>query len=242
MGPHLERGHFRPDHERCQLMPVGIGGPHLANQLAVAQDKHAGRNRHHFVQLVTDEDHRHAARYRLAQRGKQVIRLLRSQDGCRFVKDEDPRLAVKRLEDLDPLPFADAQAAHPRVGMNGQPEVARQLFDPTARGGAPPAQPPQGFGPQDDVFHHRQVVSQGEMLVHHADAGRQCRARIAGGKWRAEQFDRALVGRIVAEKDVHERGLARAVFAQQRDHLAFVKVKGDRVVGNQRSEPLGDTR
>jgi hypothetical protein len=44
----------------------------------------------------------------------------------------------------------------------------------------------------------------------------------------------------VAEEDVHQRGLAGAVLAEQRHHLAAREIEGDRVVGDERPEALGD--
>jgi hypothetical protein len=54
--------------------------------------------------------------------------------------------------------------------------------------------------------------------------------------------DVARVGRVVAEQDGHQRALARAVLAQQGQHLAGLQVQRDAVVGGQRAEALGDAR
>ena len=78
------------------------------------------------------------------------------------------------------------------------------------------------------------------MLVHHADAGIERCARVAGRQRLAEDLDRSLVGDIVAEEDVHQRRLAGAVLAKQRDDLAARELEGDRIVGDQRAEALGD--
>ena len=40
----------------------------------------------------------------------------------------------------------------------------------------------------------------------------------------------------MAEQDIHQRGLARAVFAKQRNDFALLQVKRHRVVGQQRPE------
>ena len=105
--------------------------------------------------------------------------------------------------------------------------------------GAVEASLPEALGAERDVLEHAHVVGQREMLVHHADAGIERGAGIARRQSPAERLDRALVGDIVAEQDVHQRGLAGAVLAEQRDHLAALQVEGDGVVGDQRAEPLG---
>jgi hypothetical protein len=56
---------------------------------------------------VRDEDHGSSLRRHRAQRLEKDLRLLRRQDGCRLVEDEDPRLVVERLQDLDALLLAE---------------------------------------------------------------------------------------------------------------------------------------
>ena len=46
----------------------------------------------------------------------------------------------------------------------------------------------------------------------------------------------------MAEKDVHQRGLARAVLAQKGHDLAAPQRQRDAVIGEKRAEPLGDAR
>src|SRR5690606_9996445 len=93
---------------------------------------------------------------------------------------------------------------------------------------------------EKDVLQHRQVVGQREVLVHHAHPRGESSAGVAGGKRLAEDLDRARVGRVMAEEDVHQRGLARAVLAEKGDYLALSQRDADRVVGDKRAEALGD--
>ena len=92
--------------------------------------------------------------------------------------------------------------------------------------------------PRRDVVQNRQVAGQREMLVHHPDPRRQRRARVTGGQGVAEHLNRPRIGHIVTEEDVHQRGLARAVFAQKRDHLAPPQRQRDGVIRPQRTEAL----
>src|SRR5687768_13901766 len=78
------------------------------------------------------------------------------------------------------------------------------------------------------------------MLVHHADAARQGGLGPSRRQALAERLDAALVGYVMAEQDVHQRGLAGAVLAQQRQDLSSMQIEADRIVGQQRAEPLGD--
>jgi hypothetical protein len=80
------------------------------------------------------------------------------------------------------------------------------------------------------------------MLMHHADPGRQRGVRVSRRQRLAEHLYLSLVGGVVAEKDVHQRRLARAVFAKQRHHLAAFQRKRNGVIGDQRAKSLGDAR
>lgn len=44
----------------------------------------------------------------------------------------------------------------------------------------------------------------------------------------------------MAEEDVHQRGLARAILAEQRHHLAAREAQAHRVIRGERPEALGD--
>src|SRR3546814_10361880 len=70
-----------------------------------------------------------------------------------------------------------------------------------------------------------EVLAEGEVLMHHADAGGDGGARRAGGQAPPEGLDAARVGDIVAEKDRHQGGLAGAVLAQQGEDLAAAQLK-----------------
>ena len=52
--------------------------------------------------------------------------------------------------------------------------------------------------------------------------------------------DLARIGAVEAEQDVHQRGLAGAVLAEQADHLAGMDREVDRAVGVHRAEALVD--
>ena len=80
------------------------------------------------------------------------------------------------------------------------------------------------------------------MLVDHADAGGERRRRIARRQRLPERRDRPLVRHVVAEQDRHQRRLAGAVLAEQRQHLAARQVERHGVVRDERAEALGDAR
>src|SRR5690606_21828917 len=94
--------------------------------------------------------------------------------------------------------------------------------------------------PEHDVFGHREHRDQHEVLVHHADAGRDAVAWPAEADWLAVDQDLALVGPIEAGEDVHHRRLAGAVLAEQAEHLAGADLQVDAGIGDVFTETLGD--
>ena len=68
----------------------------------------------------------------LAQVGEQLVDLLRHQHRGRLVEDEDAGAAVEDLEDLDPLPVADAEVLDQPVGLDAQAVGVGDLLDPAA--------------------------------------------------------------------------------------------------------------
>ena len=99
---------------------------------------------------------------------------------------------------------------------------------------------PQRFSTHRDVVENAQVVGQREVLVHHADARRERGTGVACGQGFAKGFNLARIGAVVAKQNRYQRGFARAVFAQQRQHLTRVKRERDAVVRHQRAEAFGD--
>ena len=117
------------------------------------------------------------------------------------------------------------------VGIERQAEVAADLVEPRQPAGAvePAALPGR---PTSRFSSTRQARHQMEMLVHHADAGGQRIGRAAdrGPACRSTAIV-ARVRRIGAEQDVHQRGLAGAVLAEQAEDLAGATREVDAVVG-----------
>ena len=96
----------------------------------------------------------------------------------------------------------------------------RSLAELGACLGQPVGQPAATLDPEDHVFQHREILHEHEVLVHHADARGD---RIV----RPVNFDAAPVNPNLAGvramkpvDDVHQRGLARAVLADQAVHRA----------------------
>ena len=78
------------------------------------------------------------------------------------------------------------------------------------------------------------------MLVHHADASGHCVAGAGEVLRLVIEQDLALVGLIEAVEHVHERGLAGAVFTEQRVHFARFHDEVDVVIRGEGAKALRD--
>ena len=91
------------DHHVGHFTRVGLFRRHVADEVAVAEYRHAVGELLHLVQLVRDYDYGLAVVAHVAQYGEELVRLLRSQHRRRLVEDEDVRAAIQNLDYLDGL-------------------------------------------------------------------------------------------------------------------------------------------
>ena len=80
-----------------------------------------------------------------------------------------------------------------------------------------------GFKAEDDVFGNGKRLNQHEVLMHHADPQLNGFVRRIDVRLFTVYEDFALCGLIQAVEDVHQRGLARAVLAENRVNLSLVR-------------------
>ena len=173
-----------------------------------------------------------------SQRREQLLGLAVRQNGRRLVEDQDAGVAIERFQDLDPLPLADREVADACIRVDVEAELAAEGGKATRAGGTVAHQAPERLRADHDVLEHREVVGEGEVLVHHADAGVDRRRRLARRQLAAERQHAPRIGRVVAEEDVHQRRLAGTVLAKQGQQLALAQHERDPVIGFEVAEPL----
>ena len=117
------------DHQRRERLRRRLRRLQRAERAAAAQHGDAIGDRHHLVQLVRDEDDGAPLVRHRAQRREERLHLLRRQHRRRLVEDQDARVAVQRLEDLDALLLADGELPDARVGLHRQPVALGQRGD-----------------------------------------------------------------------------------------------------------------
>ena len=212
----------------------------MGHQLAAAQHGNAVRYAQHLTQFVTDENDRQTLRDHLRQHLKQALRLVGREHGGGLIQNQNSRAPVQRLQNLNPLALADRQAAHARIGLHRESKA--RSYRQQLRAGLRTARErlPQRLAAHHHVVQHGQIVSQGEVLVHHADARLQRGFRVAGCQRFAKNLDVARIRNIVPKQDRHQRGFARSVLAQEGQHLASTQRERDVVICHQWAKALAD--
>ena len=199
------------------------------DRATIAQDGDLIGNLADFVELVGDDERGHPLLAELHQKRQQCIGIRFVQRSRRLVEDQQLDLLRQRLGDFDELLLADADIRDARRRRVLQAHLRQQLFRPR-----------KGLGPMDhalvgdlvaeeDVFGNRQERHESQFLVNDDDA------EFLAVRNPAEPTDLAVVkdvavigsGGIDATQNLHQRGFAGAVFADQRVDLALAHLEAD---------------
>ena len=126
---------------------------------------------------MADEQHGGARGDEATEVVEQLVHFLRHQHGGGFVENQRLGTAIEHLQNLDTLALSDAKFSDRQVDVDLHTETLSKFLhaffslasiDDTALA---------RLGAEDDVLQHGEVVSEHEVLVHHADAGRDRVAR-----------------------------------------------------------------
>ena len=181
-----------------------------------------------------------------ADRREQPGDVRAAQGGRRLVKHDD-RLGdlcvfgrAERPGDRDDHAFGCAQPGHGQRGIDVEPYLVEQpaggLTLPLPRD---LAEAVQGERLDRDVLQHRHRLRQREVLMQDAE-GVPARVVVADRQSEVHpvQGDPAAVRPMVAGQDLDQRGLARAVVAKQRPHLACLHLEPHAAQRLRRAEAL----
>ena len=166
----------------------------------------------------------------------QILNLLGGEGGGGLVQNQDVRPTVQRLQNLHTLLHAHGDVLNFRVGVDGKTVALGNLLHIF-----PGLRHIQGnslsrLGAQHDILCDGEGLDQHEVLMHHADSRVDGVPGIAHFNGFAVDQDLAGGGLEKAVKLVHQRGFARAVFAQDRMDFTFVDSKVDAVIGHEIAE------
>ena len=188
------------------------------------------------MELVGDDDKALAVGLHVAHDGEQLLRLLRRQHGGRLIEDENIRAAIENLHDLHRLLLRNGHVVDLHVGINVKTVLVADLLHFFT-----------GIGKiqltlqtKDDVLRSGKEIDQLEVLMNHTDTEVESILGGSNGHRLIMDVDLSLVREVDAGEHVHQRCFTTAVFAQQRQNLAFVQLHVDAVVGHNTAEALGN--
>ena len=229
-----------PDHQLGEVFLVGLGRRPLADDLSAPDDRDPVRDLEHLVQLVADEHDAVALGRQPTEDLEYLLGLLGCEDRSGLVENEDPCVAVERLEDLHALLPSDRQRADLGLRIDLEPEPPAELDDALVGLGTVEERSAGRLLAEDDVLGDGQDRDQHEVLVDHVDATGDRVGRPGQSDRLAVKQDLARVGRRQPVQDVHESGLAGAVLAEEGVDLARAHVKVDGIVGDDTRIALRD--
>src|SRR5467141_2254444 len=196
-----------------------------ADDPAGVEADHALREAHHRLHDVLDHDDRDPGRIQVEQYFQDFVDFVAGEPGHRLVGDQQPRPRRHRARQIELAQLDLRQAVRRRLRLVREADGLQDAHCLRVRIGIVEADDvPQGH---DQILQHRHAVERARDLEAAGDAapralvGRQARDLLAA------EHDRA---RLVAQRAgdaVDERGLARAVGADEAEALAFGHLEAD---------------
>ena len=232
----LQRGRLGTNHQARQGGIGFLGRVAHARHLAAAQHGAGGAQRADFVQLVADVEDAAAFRSQLAQHHKKLFDRLGREHRGGLVQDQHLGVGEQRADDFHPLHLAHAQGMHGAQGVDVEAVFGGLGGDAAGHFGQRQAL----VQAQPHVLGHREGVEQAEMLEHHGNAEGPRFLRVAHLHGLAVEEHAAFIGLDRAVDDFHQRGLARAVFAQHGVDFTRQHRERHAAVGHHGRVALGD--
>ena len=166
------------DHHIGHFLSVCVLCRHIADELAVPQNRNSVGELLDLVHLVGYYNDRLARVAHVAQNGKKLIGLLRGEDSRRLIENEDIRAAVEHFYYLDGLLLRNAHLVNVLIGIDVKAVSVADLADLFRR--SLEVEPALPLKAQNDVLCRRKNVDKLEVLVDHTDAELE---RILGGAY-----------------------------------------------------------
>ena len=222
--PRRPRIELRDGAAHHPLHDLGVGerpDGAAADRGAVADHRHAIRERPHLLEHVRDEHDRVSLPSEPLHKRFKMPHVLARQAARRLVEHEHAAADRHRPGDLHHLPVGDRQPRHDRIGRNvGPTQLAERRPCRLAARGRADESGQRRLDAEQDVVGDGEMRGEGELLMDHRHTGGPRVAGRPGLVGSAVEQHRPGVGPDHAGEHLHERALARAVFAHQREHLA----------------------
>src|SRR5258706_4082733 len=226
------------------LLHFGIGDDRfrhtLADDAARVQADDALRELHHRLHDVLDHDDGDAGGVELEHDLEHFADLVRRQARHRFVRDQQAGTRRHGARELHFAQLALRQAAGKRVGLVGEAHAVQDLHGFGARvGGVQRAAMHHVLERHDEVLEHRHAAERARNLEAPRDAAPRALVGGQAGDLLAVEADAAALVRKRTRDAVDERGLARAIRADQAEALALADLEAHAVQRGEAAEVLG---
>ena len=194
------------------------GGDHAP----VAQDGHRVADLEYLAEPVGDVDDRLSLIAQMTNRLEEDVGFDLGQGACRFVHYDEPRVQGERSGDLHHLLLTDAQPSDEHGGIEGLTH-RRQILSRLRHESRPinQAEPIERLSAQEEILADGEAGQEVQFLVDHGYPSVDGLPRAGEMNFVAIEPDGSTgVGIVDAGDDSHERGLARAIFADKPHDLA----------------------
>ena len=191
----------------------GTGGLHIdhPDQLSATDDRTAVSDRLDLIELVRYENDRLAFSYQITHDLHQILDLLGSEDGRRFVEYENLGITIEHFQDLNPLLHSHRDILDDHIRINIQPVLLGEGLD--LLGCTLAVEEELSFLSKNDIFRNSEVVNQLEVLVHHADAQIIGIVGAMDMNFLSPNQYFSLVCMVQTKEDAHQGGLSCPVLA-----------------------------
>src|SRR6267378_1803553 len=130
----IDLEHDRPaNHQPSQVRRARFPGGGRRDDFAMAHDGDAVGDIDDFTELMRDKNNRLAFFGEAAKNFEETLRLLGGEHGGRLIHDQQPRAAIERLEELDPLLHADGEIGDSSLWIDIESVAGSQRGDFMAR-------------------------------------------------------------------------------------------------------------
>ena len=195
-----------------------------------------------------DEQHRDTLSLQVAHDAVEIADLGLRQRSGRLVEDDHPRLLGQGTGDLDQVPLRQTQLTHRRRGREAGAHLVEHLLGLAVHRGPVDhaqarnaAEQAHRLAPDEDVLGRAQLLEHHRFLVDGDDAGGPGILRPGEPLRLTADAQLPRVGLVHAGQRLDQRGLARAVLADDRNHFAGHQVEVHALERVGRAEVLVDS-
>src|SRR5450759_1341155 len=238
LGCRLEDG--PPDHHADDLPDAGIGRDDRVDIAAVPHDRHAVGDPLELLQAVRDVHDAVAPLAQVPRDAEELVDLGLGERRRGLVHDQDVRAERERLRDLDHLLLRHGEPGHACRRVEVQVELLEQLGGLAVERLVVQHEAAARLPADEDVLGHGQVAHEVQLLVDDRDP------QVLRGPGRedldlgAPHLDRPGVALVDPGQDLHQRGLPRAVLADQGVDLTGTELEAAVVERVNAREALAD--